>query len=249
MKKLLRILFVLFFIPQIVFAAENPKDINEIKKICPFGISRNFNVMSKYLISCAVNSQKTGLNQQQVREIYKYLADAYYLGDEVQRDLKKAFDNYRICYNMDYDSHCGKKMAEMYSNKQDLRPIFWQTLKKLALIVIATIPFIIFADKIFSLVFGNKWKEAGDYIQILAIWILLSFIVSCFASIPPLFNRQRKALIIEIFYSLIKIFPFVFGAYLFKFGIKEVLLIYAVLTTLFLLYNLYWYYALISETH
>lgn len=151
--------------------------------------------------------------------------------------------------SMSVSNVLSQKMAEMYSNKQDLRPIFWQTLKKLALIVIATIPFIIFADKIFSLVFGNKWKEAGDYIQILAIWILLSFIVSCFASIPPLFNRQRKALIIEIFYSLIKIFPFVFGAYLFKFGIKEVLLIYAVLTTLFLLYNLYWYYALISETH
>ncbi len=114
MKKLLGILLVLFFIPQIVFAAENRESINEIKKICPFGISRNFNVMSKYLISCAVNYQKTGLNQQQVREVYKYLADAYYLGNEVQRDLKKAFDNYKICYNMDYDGYCGRKMAEMY---------------------------------------------------------------------------------------------------------------------------------------
>lgn len=149
--------------------------------------------------------------------------------------------------SMSVNNVLSQKMAELHSHKQDLRPIFWKTLKKLVLISIATLPFTLFADKIFTLVFGDKWREAGEYIQILAIWILLSFIVSCFASIPPIFNRQRKALILEIIYSLAKILPFAVGAYFFHFGIKKVLVIYTGLSTLLLLYNFYWYYKLIRK--
>jgi O-antigen/teichoic acid export membrane protein len=140
-----------------------------------------------------------------------------------------------------------QKIAEMYSNKKDLRPIFWQTFKKLSWVVIIAIPFILFADKIFALVFGKEWIEAGEYIQLLSIWILMTFIVSCFASIPYVFDRQRKALILEIIYSLARILPYVIGAYFFKFSIKEVFIFYTVLATLLLLYSFYWYYSLIRN--
>jgi len=140
-----------------------------------------------------------------------------------------------------------QKMAEMHSNKKDLRPIFWQTLKKLVWVVIIAIPFILFADKIFALVFGKEWREAGEYIQLLSIWLFMTFIVSCFASIPYIFDRQRKALILEIIYSLTRILPYVIGAYFFKFNIKEVIVLYTVLATLLLLYSFYWYYSLIKK--
>lgn len=149
--------------------------------------------------------------------------------------------------SMSVNNVLSQKMAEMHSNKQDLRPLFWQTFKKLALIAVAVVPFIFFADRLFILVFGNEWRVAGEYLQILSIWILLSFIVSCFASIPHIFDRQRKALILELLYSSARILPFAVGAYFFKFDIKVALITYTILSTLLLLYGFYWYYDLIRK--
>lgn len=149
--------------------------------------------------------------------------------------------------SMSVSNVLSQKMAEMYSNKQDLRPIFWQSLKKLALIVVITIPFILFADEIFALVFGNEWKEAGKYIQILSVSILLSFVVSCFASIPHIYDRQRKALLLEILYSVARTLPFAIGYYFFQYDIKMTLFIYMLLSTVLLLYGFYWYYSLLRR--
>jgi len=141
----------------------------------------------------------------------------------------------------------GQKMAEEYSKGNEIQSIFMDILKRLSFVSILLIPFFIYTDDIFTYVFGSEWKISGEYVQILSPWILFVFIVSPFATIPHIYNEQRKAFVLEIIYSLVKILPFIVGAGLFNLELKSVLIIYVILSILLLVYGFNWYYSLINQ--
>ena len=92
----------------------------------------------------------------------------------------------------------------------------------------------------------GEWKEAGNFIQIMSVVVLGSFIISPFSSIPHIFNQQKKAFILEIIATFTRTLPFIIGAYLFKLEIEKVLLIYSILYGLILLYSFCWSYSLVK---
>jgi len=141
----------------------------------------------------------------------------------------------------------GQEFAENKENKIFIRLKFNAMLKKLALIALTILPLLFFAEPFFKFVFGDLWAEAGVYIQLLSIWILISFIVSTFANIPIIFNEQRKALILEFIYSMAKILPFIVGAGVYNLAIKDVLIIYTILSSAVLIYGLHWYWGLLKK--
>ena len=139
----------------------------------------------------------------------------------------------------------GQKFAEEHANGKSLLPLFKSTLKKLSLLAIATIPFFIFAPEIFGFVFGDKWIEAGKYIRILSPWIILVFILSPLANIPVIFNRQKKAFIIEIVNITSKCLVLIVGGYLLD--IKTTLLIFSLTNSAIIFYNFTWCYNLVKN--
>ncbi|MBE0492599.1 MAG: oligosaccharide flippase family protein [Sulfurospirillum sp.] len=143
----------------------------------------------------------------------------------------------------------GQKMAEEYAKGNEILSIYKNMLKKLSLVAIAMIPFFVFADDIFAFVFGSEWREAGNFIQLMSIVVLGSFMLSPLSSVPYIFNQQKKAFILEIIATLARILPFVIGAYIFKLEIEIVLAIYVVLYGLVLLYGLSWSYSLVKSHH
>lgn len=141
----------------------------------------------------------------------------------------------------------GQKMAEEYAKGNEILSIYKYIVKKLFVISITMIPFFIFADDIFAFVFGSNWKEAGDFIQIMGIILLGSFIVSPLSTISHIFNKQKKAFILEIMATLTRILPFIIGAYIFKLKIEIVLIIYVIFYGLILLYSFWWSYSLVKS--
>jgi O-antigen/teichoic acid export membrane protein len=141
----------------------------------------------------------------------------------------------------------GQEFSENLNNREALSLKFYYVLKKLILFSILLFPCLIFAESIFSLVFGNQWAVSGEFICILSLWIILNFIVSSFANIPIIFNQQKTALIIEIIYSLIKILPFAIGAGFLGLAITHVLLIYMIMSSLLLILVLIWYRTLLTH--
>jgi len=139
----------------------------------------------------------------------------------------------------------GQKFAEEHANGKSLLPLFKSTLKKLSLLAIATIPFFIFAPEIFGFVFGERWIEAGKYIRILSPWIILIFILSPLANIPVIFNRQKKAFIIEIVNITSRCLVLIVGGYLLD--IKITLLIFSLTNSAIIFYNFTWYYNLVKN--
>jgi len=69
---------------------------------------------------------------------------------------------------------------------------------------------------LFSSLFGQKWIEAGVYVQILAVWFLLMFISSPLGTVFFILNRQGTRLILNIFIILGRTASLVIGATIFS---------------------------------
>jgi O-antigen/teichoic acid export membrane protein len=139
----------------------------------------------------------------------------------------------------------GQKMAEEFSNGNDIKPLFLSITKKLSIIAISLIPFLIFIDDIFAYIFSEEWRIAGDYIQILSPWILLVFIVSPLSTVPQIYNLQKKAFIIEIIRIILQISILIFGGKFYT--IETTLLLLSFTSTIVIIYNYLWYHSIIMK--
>jgi O-antigen/teichoic acid export membrane protein len=64
----------------------------------------------------------------------------------------------------------------------------------LILFGLSIIPFglvILFGPEMFALVFGEHWREAGVYSQIMAPWLMVNFLTSPVSQVPLILNKQR----------------------------------------------------------
>lgn len=139
----------------------------------------------------------------------------------------------------------GQKMAEEYAKGNEIYTLYKTILKKLSIVALAMIPFFIFADDIFAFVFGVEWREAGEYVQILSPWLLLIFIGAPLSTIPHIFNKQKKALTIEIISIIIKLLIlFICGS---LFSIEITLICLSAFSCLVIIYSLNWYRNLVKK--
>jgi O-antigen/teichoic acid export membrane protein len=92
-----------------------------------------------------------------------------------------------------------QKVAAARSSGDNLRPLIISLVSKLALIAVPIFSIIIIGGPtIFSIIFGEQWREAGVYTQILSPWLALNFIVSPVSQIPMVVNKQRQFFAISL---------------------------------------------------
>ncbi|GIU01295.1 polysaccharide biosynthesis protein [Sulfurovum sp. TSL6] len=104
-----------------------------------------------------------------------------------------------------------------------------------------SIPFliiIVFAPDIFAFVFGEVWREAGVYTQVLSPWLGMVIFTSTISFIPSLLNLQRKALFLEIVYTILRVIAISIGLYYQNVFIA--LICYSIVGFLMLNYNIWW---------
>ena len=92
-----------------------------------------------------------------------------------------------------------QRATEDYNNTGSCRPIFLKTLKTLSLIaVVPTLVELLFGPDMFALVFGEKWREAGIYAQILVIMLSSKLIVSPLSYLFFIAKKQKEDFIWHI---------------------------------------------------
>ncbi len=90
--------------------------------------------------------------------------------------------------------------------KIDLRKQMWSIHKKLLLMGIPIFSIIaIFSPMVFSFVYGEQWRIAGDIARIISPWLFLNFLASPVSTITLVTNKQRQAVFIIGFDILLKI--------------------------------------------
>jgi O-antigen/teichoic acid export membrane protein len=98
----------------------------------------------------------------------------------------------------------------------------------------------IFAQPVFTFVFGEKWEISGEIAQILMPWLFLNFMVSPVSCIAIIMNKQREAMFITFVDIFLKVIAIVIGGISndFKLGF----IIMSTLCSLLMIFALFWYY-------
>jgi len=140
-----------------------------------------------------------------------------------------------------------QKMSSLYKEEgnEELK-LYRETTSKLLLYSFPIFfIFFIFLQDIFSFIFGDKWEIAGVYAQILIPMLYLRFTGSIVSSVVIIYNKQKKALNIEIINTILRVLSLVIGGVL-----KSVivgLILFSFFSFLVTLYRLFWYAEIVKK--
>jgi len=132
-----------------------------------------------------------------------------------------------------------QKVTEIYNDKGDAYGFTIRLLKSLIKKII--VPFallVVFAPNIFAFVFGEEWRKAGVYTQILSPWLFLNVVLSTISFVPNLVEKQKKAFVVSIVYAILIFSAILIGVYYNNLYMS--LGLYAFFACIILLYNLQW---------
>lgn len=79
-------------------------------------------------------------------------------------------------------------------------------LRMAALLAAVMVPFVIligfFGEDLFSIIFGNEWREAGDFAAILSVAVGVRFVVSPLSSVMAIEHNVRLGVLWQVLYFL-----------------------------------------------
>lgn len=107
-----------------------------------------------------------------------------------------------------------QEASQAYAQQGQCKAIYQKTFKRLLLI--AALPFAIFfftAPTLFAWVFGEQWRLAGEYAQILTPMAFFQFITSPLSAMFMIAEKQRLDLIWQIFLFSLVVASFILGSF------------------------------------
>jgi O-antigen/teichoic acid export membrane protein len=99
-----------------------------------------------------------------------------------------------------------QKIANKKNNGESLFGITLETIRNLFLFSIIPFGVLFFiGDDLFAFVFGENWRKAGEYSQIMAPWLMLNLIVSPISQLPIVVGKLKMFFWIGLSGSLLLI--------------------------------------------
>lgn len=125
-----------------------------------------------------------------------------------------------------------QQISEDYSKGKDITVTFTKIFKKLALYNIPIFLIVLFFSPfLFSFIYGEKWRIAGEFVQILTPMLFLANIVSPLSFIFILREKQKMELLFQSGVFLCCVIAFFVGLYIFN-SVKISLLLYSTVYSL-----------------
>lgn len=119
-----------------------------------------------------------------------------------------------------------QEASRYYIHEGSCKEIYLKTFRRLVLL--SAFPFLVFfylAPTLFNWVFGDEWRVAGEYAQILTPMAFLQFITSPLSSMYMIAEKQKLDLLWQVALLVMIVFAFLLG-YLYK-DIRLILKLYA----------------------
>ena len=138
-----------------------------------------------------------------------------------------------------------QRFNEAKQNNQSLYPIAKSILIKLAIIALPIFGILYYiAPDLFGFIFGEKWRVAGVYTQILLPYLFINFLLSPISQIPIILGEQKQYFLVSLFGNTL----FLLIIYLYRNA--KILYLFSILSivmSLFYLAVMYWYYIIIRK--
>jgi O-antigen/teichoic acid export membrane protein len=93
-----------------------------------------------------------------------------------------------------------QRCAEKINKGENVLSVAVASVRTLALL--SLVPFAVvffFGEDLFALVFGESWREAGVYAEIMTPWFMVNFITSPISSLPLILRKQRSFFFLAMF--------------------------------------------------
>lgn len=105
------------------------------------------------------------------------------------------------------------RLAEA-KKKNNLLVLYKNVYEKLTVMALAPLLFLgIVAPDLFAFIFGEQWRESGEFARLMLPWIYMAFVSSPFQSIFELANKQKDLAIINFFFFFIRVISLFLGVY------------------------------------
>ncbi len=128
----------------------------------------------------------------------------------------------------------------------EVASLFKKTLSRLMLYSFPIfILLFIFIQSLVTIIFGDVWEEAGLYAMILIPMLYFRFTGSVVSSVVLVFNRQGKALVIEILNTVLRVVALIIGGI--ENSILTGLFLYSASSSVITIYRLVWYWSIVKE--
>ncbi|MFD1007269.1 lipopolysaccharide biosynthesis protein [Oceanisphaera ostreae] len=102
-----------------------------------------------------------------------------------------------------------------YVNTGSCKNVYTRTFKKLLMIsIVPSIIFFFIAPDLFEMVFGEQWRVAGEYAQILTPMYFFKFVTSPVSQVSIYSGKQKIDLLWQIVLFFMTVFSMYIGAYL-----------------------------------
>jgi O-antigen/teichoic acid export membrane protein len=86
-----------------------------------------------------------------------------------------------------------QRCAEKINNNENIIPMIKKSVLTLTLLSIAPFAVIFFfGEELFAFVFGENWRGAGTFSEIMAPWFLVNFISSPISTLPMVLRKQKE---------------------------------------------------------
>ena len=93
-----------------------------------------------------------------------------------------------------------RKFSHLHNEEEALYPHVKKVMFRLLLIAIPAFTILFFiAPDLFSFVFGQEWRVAGEYSQILIPYLFMNFLLSPISQIPIILGKQKEIFYISLF--------------------------------------------------
>lgn len=106
------------------------------------------------------------------------------------------------------------------------------------LLLLSLIPFGIvffFGSDLFAFVFGETWRESGEYAEIMTPWFMINFIASPISSLPLILKRQRSFFGLALIGSLMMILTLFIPKWYFDASIFQTLWLTSITQAIYLI--------------
>jgi O-antigen/teichoic acid export membrane protein len=107
--------------------------------------------------------------------------------------------------------------------------------------------FVAFAPLVFEFIFGTPWRETGQYVQVLAFWIIVRYVAAPLSYTFVITNKQEWDIIWQIGLFLISALAFYFGKQWFKTALST-LSVFCLSTFFYYILNILLTYKLANRT-
>lgn len=108
-----------------------------------------------------------------------------------------------------------KQASDIYNQGGDVGRLMRVITYKLALFSWPCFAlFAFFSPTVFAFVFGDEWRKAGEYAQILMPWIAVHFVVMPVMQLPMIFNKQRVAFVFGLVGNALMFGAIWYGGYI-----------------------------------